>query len=658
MASKDEVRIDFRVSGEDGAVRDIKKVERAAEDAGDAIDNLGGSSTDAAKKTDAAGDKLRDTGDDASFLKKRVTELNAELKSLVERLDSTGDTSLEKDIRKTEREARKYSRLLKQVGEEAVTETETAAKKAGSGLVGGLADSFRDASATLEGVMVPIMIGLATEAAPGIGAVLGAAVLGGVGIGGIVGGVAAAVNDPFISEAAERLGGQLGAVFTNLGSSTFGGPLLETFKILETAGTNFASGIRPGLQAVAPLLTQLANGFEGMALNLLPGLNKALVAAKPIIRVIADNLPGIGDAISDAFSMISDNSDGAIMAMEQVMILTQGAIRLFGALAAALSKIFEWTMEAADAVSGFLDTTLGWIPMVGDFTDAFSRGFSNITQGVHGAKSAAGDFSGSLDVVGTSAAEAAAHIKELQDGIEELFGKTMSLEEANVAWASGMRGLIQELKDGPKTLELTTEAGIKHRQALDQMISTADRIRQANIDMGMPLDQANAKYKAQIAALSDLALKMGYSRTEIDKFINEWKLIPDQATKKFIFSFEAQSTMGATAWSMIRAAERQQVPARAGGGPTKGGQAYLVGENGPELWMEGSDGHIFNASQTRQMMSGASGGSAAGASMATAANVVTVRLIIDGTDEDMKRMIRKMVKVDGGGSVQVAFGEN
>lgn len=35
---------------------------------------------------------------------------------------------------------------------------------------------------------------------------------------------------------------------------------------------------------------------------------------------------------------------------------------------------------------------------------------------------------------------------------------------------------------------------------------------------------------------------------------------------------------------------------------------------------------------------------------------VTVRLNVDGADEDMKRMIRKMVRVEGGGDVQVAFG--
>lgn len=38
------------------------------------------------------------------------------------------------------------------------------------------------------------------------------------------------------------------------------------------------------------------------------------------------------------------------------------------------------------------------------------------------------------------------------------------------------------------------------------------------------------------------------------------------------------------------------------------------------------------------------------------ATTVTVRILVDGADEDMKRMIRKMVRVDGHGDVQVAFG--
>lgn len=44
--------------------------------------------------------------------------------------------------------------------------------------------------------------------------------------------------------------------------------------------------------------------------------------------------------------------------------------------------------------------------------------------------------------------------------------------------------------------------------------------------------------------------------------------------------------------------------ARASGGPVSAGRAYIVGENGPELYMPGNNGHIVPANETRRMLGG------------------------------------------------------
>ncbi len=49
-------------------------------------------------------------------------------------------------------------------------------------------------------------------------------------------------------------------------------------------------------------------------------------------------------------------------------------------------------------------------------------------------------------------------------------------------------------------------------------------------------------------------------------------------------------------------------PEMASGGYTQANTSYLVGENGPELFRSTAGGHISNAGQTRQILSG--GGSA------------------------------------------------
>lgn len=653
-----EVRVHVNVTGEDQAARDLKKVEKAAEGAGDAIEDLGDTSTEAGKKTEDAGESFERTGDKADFLKKKVGELEAELKRLIEQLDATGDVSLEKTIRNTERDARKYGRLLKQITGEVAGAAVKTGEAAGSSMISGLAEAFKTGSAATKGAMVPVMVGLAALAAPGIAATIEAAVLGGVGVGGILGGVAAAMNDPFIAEAGEQLGSSLGATFTELGRSTFGGPLLETFHILERSGTNFAAGIKPGLQAIAPLLTPLANGLEGLAVNALPGLNKALIASKPVLRVLADELPEIGTALGSFFESMSNN-DGAVMALTGLLGFIEDTIIGAGELIDTLSTVYADSAKVAEGVTGFFSDAFGWVPLIGGMFEYSDETVSHIASSVNRANMAAGDFSGNLDVMGQSAGDAAAQIEKLKNEIDDLFGIEMGLERAQVAAAQGMKDLVEELRDGPRVIDLVSEAGIRNRQALDSQISALNDVRKAQIETGMPIEEANKRFRKQIDTITDLGHELGFTGKDFDTFMAKWRAVPDEAEK--IFRFKIEATAGSsTAWSMVRAAERQ-LEGRAMGGSVKAGRTYRVGENGPEIVTFGEDGYVHNATQTKAMMSGQSGGMAMGTYGGSASQLTATAQWITSGDELMEALakaIRIDVKWRGGGSVEAAYGEN
>lgn len=658
-----EIRVPINVTGEDQAARDIKKVEKSVEDLGDSLGGLGEKSTEVSKETEKTGEKLKGTAEDAGFLKQRVDELNVSLEELVKRLNATGDTSLEKDIRKTERESRKYKKLLKTLVDDAEAAAAAAATAAGGAVTDGLAEGFKTGAEGLKGAAIPLLVGIAAAAAPMVGATLNAAVLGGVGAGGIIGGVAAAMQDPFIKQAAASLGASLTADFTHMGTSNFSGPLLEAFGTLEQAGHNLAQGLAPGMRALAPLLTPLANGLEGLATQALPGLNKAMAAAAPVLRVVAAHLPEIGSALGQMFGDMADSSDGAIMGMDHLLRLTEGLIRGTGKFVAILSDVFEWSARAAEGATDFLSTIYGWIPVVGDFFEGQHTELKHVVDGLGSAKSGAGDFGGALEHMGKSAEESAAEVQALQQAIDDLFGNTMGLEQAEVAAAQGMRTLVEELKDGPRVIDKLSQAGLDNRAALDAQITAWNAVREAQIAANVPMAQANASFQAQIDKLTELGHSLGFRGKDFDAFMAKWRSIPDLAVKKFIFSFEAQSTVGATAWSMWRAHERGQ--ARASGGPVSGGMSYLVGERGPELVTFGRDGMVHSAADTRSLMSGQSGGAALGAWGGGGALQVDVTHQWVGPPgaagdlgEAFARFIRSDVKVRGAGSVQSAYGES
>jgi hypothetical protein len=81
-----------------------------------------------------------------------------------------------------------------------------------------------------------------------------------------------------------------------------------------------------------------------------------------------------------------------------------------------------------------------------------------------------------------------------------------------------------------------------------------------------------------------------------------------------------------------------QIPYLAKGGHILGGGLAMVGERGPEQV------YLPTGATVAPLTRGGAGGA------------VTVRFDFTGADAEFKRAIRKIVRVDGRGDVQVAFG--
>jgi len=118
---------------------------------------------------------------------------------------------------------------------------------------------------------------------------------------------------------------------------------------------------------------------------------------------------------------------------------------------------------------------------------------------------------------------------------------------------------------------------------------------------------------------------------------------------KKIASVVYDRTMGITV--AVRGGGR--IPERAHGGPVLANQPYIVGDGGrEELFVPDRNGTILPRvpASTPTPMTSTSDGAAGG-------NVVTVRLVADGADREMLRLLRRMVRVEGRGNVQIALGQ-
>lgn len=636
-----EIRIGLGVTGEHAATQALKKVEDAAEGAGDAIKDMGDQSIGAGKSSDKAGDSFKHTGDDAGFLNRKVVELSAAYKELVKQLDATGDMSLKKEIRSTGRELRAFERLAKEIAPPVEAAASQAGAEAGGSMVKALAEGFRDGSAALKGAMIPVLAAVALAAAPVIGATIGAAVLGGVGAGGLVGGIALAAQDPRVKNAAKQFGesAMKDITFT---ATPFVEPVIQGLAMGRDAVKKWAADLAPSFAQLATKVEPLAQGLIGLVDKAMPGLIKALDSAGPVLDVLAKELPDVGRAFGDFLADL--DPEAAATAFKSILDTTEFLIEQTGKWVSLLSSAYTGARDLAQAM-GLVDP------------DRVGKEFGKAAPEVKG--------------FGDAAKDAEKEIKDLGDAIDKALGKTFGMEEAQDRAADAFANLAEQVKKqkeahdkGAGSLIGNTQAARDNRDAMRDLADKYGDLIGKYAEAGISTEGLRKKF-------IDNAVAAGIARKEATKYADALFKIPAVVQTNFKFPGLAEgihaARIAAALFGSIRAGVQagsgEYLSGRASGGPVKAGQPYIVGEDGPELVTFGADGMVHDAAKTKQMLnqqaaSAMSGGWSGPMQVEATARWVGPSGPAGDLAEALARFIRIDVKVRGGGSVQGAYGEN
>src|SRR5690606_16554222 len=114
--------------------------------------------------------------------------------------------------------------------------------------------------------------------------------------------------------------------------------------------------------------------------------------------------------------------------------------------------------------------------------------------------------------VGEEAAIAAQNVKALDDACNRQSSAQLAYDRSVLAVKQARSDLKKDLRDETRTLSDNTDAGRKNRIAvLDQIRATQD-LRQARIDLGMTLDEANKLYNKDLEGLRKVMLQAGYTK--------------------------------------------------------------------------------------------------------------------------------------------------
>lgn len=284
---------------------------------------------------------------------------------------------------------------------------------------------------------IALAVGIVAVAAPAIGAGLAAALAAGAGLGVIAGGILLIKDDPLVKKAAGELGRTLFDVDTeeiktrykaaqdaltaalrsgnrdrikearanlaavqkeltkaeefnrkNFSLKDAAGPLIQpvvnSLKIFQDAAQRIIPKIGEMFATLDPAIEPLAQGLVGLVEKALPGFQKLIEASVPILGVLAEHLPILGEAFSMFFSDVAGGEEGASQFLGDFLKWLAGFIVMTGKLIMWLSKAYvyvraffvrdipkwaraawDWFGRLWDKVSGFFSGIWNWVTSTG-----------------------------------------------------------------------------------------------------------------------------------------------------------------------------------------------------------------------------------------------------------------------------------------------------
>lgn len=213
--------------------------------------------------------------------------------------------------------------------------------------------------------------------------VLGAAITAAFGIiagGGLIAvGIAAAFQDKRIMTSAKNVKEQILTMFSDFGQN-FKGPIQQ---FLVGGDANGGGGLIGVLHQLAPQLSHLGEvlgpvaanigqGIIGFLQNAMPGLLRMIEKSAPILNVLANELPDLGDAMGRFFDHIGNGAPGAAQFLSDFLGGIELLIRLLGTVIEWLTQLYAGArivfLGMMILLGGVLEAAaaaFGWIPGLG-----------------------------------------------------------------------------------------------------------------------------------------------------------------------------------------------------------------------------------------------------------------------------------------------------
>lgn len=577
--------------------------------------------------------KLADFGKTSTKVKAETKGLEDGVKDLGDKAEKAGVKvkrafrGIDEEIAATAVELRALQLEFAKTGDEALFKKIGSKKSALSGLTGVVKDLGGDAEKIIaDALQGGAKTGLTAGFKDALSSVGGLAEM--PGIGQVGGGLAAALAVPALAGAGGGLAAVagVGAVGAGIGGAIAGDP--ERFRIAWAAQITAVKGdwisaskafTDPTLAAIATVGPMVANwhldktlgaaagyvqplvtGIEGFVNGLEAGIADLVTNAGPVITTLSSVLPDIGRMVGEGLTAVAQNSQGGAQALGDILQAAGGLVDVLLKIVAASELAYE-SFKATDAAFanfirdnrvGLGVLTFGLSEVALHVSDAFNSDevghFGAELQGVPS----------TIDHIGASAEQTKQQMADLSAKFDDLVNKALGADDATLAFNKDLLDLAATIKKNGHAIDENTASGIANRQMVNGAIGDAERSRQANIENGMTIADATAKYDAQIATLRAHLKQLGFTTAQIDLLTAAADNVPSQIDIQV--NLKGASAAGA-AISQLLASTGGKITSsrshRALGGSVMPGGTYQVNEQGIETFQPNVPGRIVPAGQ-------------------------------------------------------------
>ena len=216
-------------------------------------------------------------------------------------------------------------------------------QKAGSALMSGISsalEGFGPGGAAVGGGLFVAAI----AAAPVAGALIAGGLIAGIAAAGIGGGIALALQDPEIKQAASTLGTSIVDRLKDA-AEPFKGALLSTFTEVGQAFNRSFGDIERTFRNLAPLVAPFAAEVGKGINDLTKGIADLSTQAGPVMQALGEGVRLVSQVIGEGFSKLGDDGPAAAIAIQIAFESVSNVLTVVFGLLDKLVEAFGWIAE-------------------------------------------------------------------------------------------------------------------------------------------------------------------------------------------------------------------------------------------------------------------------------------------------------------------------